>query len=78
MLGARLAGRIFGCTGARTLAVTGLTIAAAALAIPAIWNSAAAMVAGTTIAAAGTGSLFVVTSATALGQVAAHEAGLAS
>jgi hypothetical protein len=36
------------------------------------------MVAGMTIGAAGTGSLFVVGSATALGQVAAHEAGLVS
>nr|WP_281369112.1 MFS transporter [Phytohabitans rumicis] len=78
MLGANLAGRVIGRTGPRTLAVTGLTVAAAGLAVPAIWNGAAAMVAGMTVAAAGTGSLFVVASATALGQVAAHEAGLAS
>ena len=37
-----------------------------------------AMVAGISLAAAGTGALFVVASATALGQVAPHEAGLAS
>ena len=78
MLGANLAGRIIGRTGPRTLAVTGLAIAAVGLAVPAIWTGAAAMVAGMAVAAAGTGSLFVVASATALGQVAAHEAGLAS
>jgi hypothetical protein len=36
------------------------------------------MVVGLAVASAGTGSLFVVASATALGQVAPHEAGLAS
>jgi len=78
MLGANLAGRVVGRTGPRTLAVTGLVVAAAGLAMPALWNGAAPMVAGLTLAAAGIGSLFVVASATALGQVAAHEAGLAS
>jgi EmrB/QacA subfamily drug resistance transporter len=78
MVGAHLAGRVIGRTGPRALAVAGLGIAAAGMAVPAIWNGAAAMVAGMTIGAAGTGSLFVVGSATALGQVAAHEAGLVS
>ncbi|RKR86457.1 EmrB/QacA subfamily drug resistance transporter [Micromonospora pisi] len=78
MLGANAAGRVIGRTGPRTLAVAGLLVAAAGLAIPAIWDGAAPMVVGMTVAAAGTGSLFVVASATALGQVAAHEAGLAS
>lgn len=78
MLGANLAGRIIGRAGPRTLAVSGLVVAAAGLAIPALWNGAAVMVVGMAVAAAGTGSLFVVASATALGQVAAHEAGLAS
>jgi MFS family permease len=78
MLGANIAGRVIGRTGPRTLAVTGLIVAAAGLAIPAIWDGAAPMVAGMAVAGAGTGSLFVVASATALGQVAAHEAGLAS
>jgi EmrB/QacA subfamily drug resistance transporter len=78
MLGANLAGRVIGRTGPRTLAVTGLVVAAAGLAIPAIWTGTVALVAGMTVGAAGTGSLFVVASATALGQVAAHEAGLAS
>ncbi|MET7951955.1 hypothetical protein [Micromonospora sp. NPDC005324] len=78
MLGAQAAGRVIGRTGARTLAVAGLTVAAAGLAVPAIWTGAAPLVAGMAVAAAGTGTLFVVSAATALGQVAAHEAGLAS
>lgn len=78
MVGANMAGRVIGRTGPRTLAVTGLIVAAAGLAVPAIWNGTVAMVAGMTVGAAGTGSLFVVASATALGQVAAHEAGLAA
>ncbi|MEE6309524.1 MFS transporter [Plantactinospora veratri] len=78
MLGANAAGRTIGRTGPRTLAVAGLAIAAAGMAIPVVWDGAAPMVAGMTVAAAGTGSLFVVASATALGQVAAHEAGLVS
>lgn len=78
MLGANAAGRVIGRTGPRGLAVAGLLVAAAGLAVPAVWGGAAPMVAGMTVAAAGTGSLFVVASATALGQVAAHEAGLAS
>ncbi len=78
ILGADVAGRVIGRTGPRTLAVAGLAIAATGLAIPAIWNGTAAIVAGMTVAAAGIGPLFVVASATALGQVAAHEAGLAS
>ncbi|MEU7613895.1 MFS transporter [Micromonospora sp. NPDC049204] len=78
MLGAQVAGRVIGRTGARTLAVAGLTVAAAGLAVPAIWTGAVPMVAGMAVAAAGTGALFVVSAATALGQVAAHEAGLAS
>ena len=78
MLGANVAGRIIGRAGARMLAVTGLVVAAAGLAIPALWTGVAAMVAGMAVASAGTGSLFVVASATALGQVAPHEAGLAS
>jgi hypothetical protein len=38
----------------------------------------AALAAGVGVAAAGTGAVFVVASATALGQVGPHEAGLAS
>lgn len=78
MVGANLSGRIIGRSGPRVLAVIGLFVAAAGLAIPAVWSGAALMVTGMTIGGAGTGALFVVASATALGQVAPHEAGLAS
>jgi EmrB/QacA subfamily drug resistance transporter len=78
MLGANVTGRVIGRAGSRAMAVTGLSVSATGLAVPALWNGAAAMVVGMTVAAAGTGALFVVASTTALGQVAAHEAGLAS
>lgn len=78
MLGANAAGRVIGRTGPRTLAVTGLVVAAVGLAGPAIWDGTVPMVIGMAVAAAGTGVLFVVASATALGQVAPPEAGLAS
>jgi MFS family permease len=78
MLGANAAGRVIGRTGPRALAVTGLVVAAAGLAGPAIRGGTVPMVIGMAVAAAGTGVLFVVASATALGQVAPHEAGLAS
>ncbi|MEK8110475.1 MFS transporter [Micromonospora sp. M12] len=77
MLGAQVAGRVIGRTGPRTLAVAGLTVAAAGLAVPAIWTGAAP---GGRYGGRGGRyrSAFVVSAATALGQVAAHEAGLAS
>lgn len=78
MLGANLTGRIIGRTGARTLGVTGLLIAAVGLLSPALWDSTLAMVIGIAVAAAGTGALFVVASATALGQVEPENAGVAS
>ncbi len=78
MLGANLAGRLISRIGARALGVVGLLIAAGGMAVPALVDGVLALVIGVTIAAAGTGSAFVVASATALGQVAPHEAGLAS
>ncbi|MER7004875.1 MFS transporter [Dactylosporangium sp. NPDC000555] len=78
MLGANVAGRIIGRTGPRALAVAGLVVAAAGLAVPALWTGTVALVTGIAVTALGTGPLFVVASATALGQVAPHEAGLAS
>ncbi|MEY2847362.1 MAG: hypothetical protein RI885_27 [Actinomycetota bacterium] len=78
MVGANLAGRIIGRVGARVLGVIGLLIAAAGMAVPAVWDSTTALAIGVGVAAAGTGSLFVVASATALGQVSPQEAGLAS
>jgi EmrB/QacA subfamily drug resistance transporter len=78
MLGANLTGRAIARLGARHLAVAGLLAAAIGLAVPALWLNPVAVTVGVAIAGAGTGSLFVVSSATALGQVAPHEAGIAS
>jgi EmrB/QacA subfamily drug resistance transporter len=78
MAGAQLTGRLLGRLGPRPLATAGTAIAAVGMAIPALSLSTASVVAGVVIAAAGTGVLFVVASATALGQVAPHEAGIAS
>ncbi|CUM41484.1 MULTISPECIES: MFS transporter [Streptomyces] len=78
MIGANAAGRVIGRTGSRTLGVAGLLVAAAGMTAPALWENTAATVAGIAVAAAGTGVLFVVASATALGQIEPHEAGLAS
>ncbi|GIJ30757.1 MFS transporter [Micromonospora qiuiae] len=78
MVGANAAGRVVGRTGPRALGVLGLLVAAAGMAIPALWDGMVAMVTGVSVAAAGTGAVFVVASATALGQVTAQESGLAS
>ena len=76
--GAQLAGRLLSRTGARMLGGVGLFVAAGGMALPAIVGGPVAVVVGIAIAASGTGVAFVVASATALGQVAPHEAGLAS
>jgi EmrB/QacA subfamily drug resistance transporter len=78
MIGANLAGRSLATAGARRLAVSGLAIAAGGMIAPALVLQPWTVVAGVAVAAAGTGVLFVVASATALGQVAPHEAGVAS
>ncbi|MDT0382136.1 MFS transporter [Streptomyces sp. DSM 42041] len=78
MIGANGAGRVIGRTGPRVLGVLGLLLAAAGMAVPALLTGTTAMVIGVGVAAAGTGVVFVVASATALGQIEPHEAGLAS
>ncbi|GAA4079296.1 MFS transporter [Nonomuraea soli] len=78
MIGANLTGRLIGRWGGRALAVAGLAVAAAGMAVPALSMHPVSVVAGVSVAAAGTGAMFVVASATALGQVAPHEAGIAS
>lgn len=78
MLGANAAGRVIGRAGPRALGVLGLVVAAAGMSVPALLDGTVAMVAGVGLAASGTGAVFVVASATALGQVAPHEAGVAS
>ncbi|MES9540708.1 MFS transporter [Actinomadura sp. NPDC000600] len=78
MAGANLTGRTIAAAGPRRLAVAGLVAAAAGMAIPAVSLHPVTVVAGTAIAGAGAGAMFVVASATALGQVAPHESGIAS
>jgi EmrB/QacA subfamily drug resistance transporter len=78
MIGANVGGRIIAKLGVRRLAITGLVIAAIGLGAPAVAIHPATVVVGMTVASIGTGILFVVSAATALGQVAPHEAGVAS
>ncbi|MEU5882389.1 MFS transporter [Spirillospora sp. NPDC047279] len=78
MAGADLTGRLIARWGGRVLAVAGLVVATAGMTVPALTLDTVSVVAGVSVAAAGTGALFVVASATALGQVAPHEAGIAS
>jgi EmrB/QacA subfamily drug resistance transporter len=78
MAGAQLGGRLIGRTGARTLGVAGLVVAAAGLATPVLTLSTLSTVVAVSIGSAGLGALFVVAAATALGQVAPEEAGIAS
>ncbi|MBB4934122.1 EmrB/QacA subfamily drug resistance transporter [Lipingzhangella halophila] len=78
MLGANLTGRVLGPWGARRMAALGLIVAAVGMAVPAVSLQPVTTVVGIAVAGAGTGALFVVASATALGQVAPHESGVAS
>ncbi|GIF69939.1 MFS transporter [Asanoa ishikariensis] len=78
ILGAHTTGQLIARVGARALAVAGLAVAAVGLAVPALTMNPVAVVAGVALGAAGTGAIFVVASATALGHVAPHEAGVAS
>jgi EmrB/QacA subfamily drug resistance transporter len=78
MAGAQIGGRLIGRTGGRALGVGGMLLAAAGLALPVLWTTTVGVVVGISVGAAGLGTLFVVASATALGMVAPHEAGIAS
>jgi EmrB/QacA subfamily drug resistance transporter len=78
MAGATVAGRILGRLGPRLLGVAGLGVAGIGMWVAATTAGPTVMVAAISLAAAGTGALFVVASATALGQVGPQEAGLAS
>ncbi|NEE01083.1 MFS transporter [Phytoactinopolyspora halotolerans] len=78
MIGANATGRVIGRWGARPLGVAGLAIAAVGMSAPAVSMRPVVVVVSVAVAAAGTGAMFVVASATALGQVAPHEAGVAS
>ena len=78
MVGANIAGQIISGIGARALGALGMGVAAVGLAAPAIWPATLATTLGVSLGAFGIGTLFVVASATALAQVAPHEAGIAS
>jgi EmrB/QacA subfamily drug resistance transporter len=78
MAAATAAGQVIGRFGARALAAVALIAAAAGFLVPVLWSGTAVMVTGVSIAAAGLGALFVAASATALGSVAPHEAGVTS
>ena len=78
MAGAQAGGRLLARVGARPLAFLGLGVAALGLAVPALLGGTVALVVGVSVGAAGIGVIFVVASATALGQVAPSEAGIAS
>ena len=78
MIGAALAGRLIGAVGARALGSGGLLVAALGMAVPALVDGTLAVAMGVSIVGAGAGTVFVVASATALGQIEPQEAGLAS
>jgi EmrB/QacA subfamily drug resistance transporter len=78
IIGANLAGRLIGAVGARALGSAGLLVAALGMAVPALVEGPLAMTTGVSIVGAGVGIVFVVASATALGQIEPQEAGLAS
>jgi EmrB/QacA subfamily drug resistance transporter len=78
MAGSTIAGRVLARLGPRLLGTVGLGVGAVGMWVAATAGGSAAMVAGIGLAGAGTGVVFVVASATALGQVSPHEAGLAS
>jgi EmrB/QacA subfamily drug resistance transporter len=78
MAGATVAGRVLARLGPRLLGAAGLAVGAIGMVVAAGAGGTVAMVAGVGVAAAGTGAVFVVASATALGQVSPFEAGIAS
>jgi EmrB/QacA subfamily drug resistance transporter len=78
MIGANVAGRLIGAVGARALGSGGLLVAALGMAVPALADGTPAITIGVSIVGAGAGIVFVVASATTLGQIEPQEAGLAS
>ncbi|NYJ00953.1 EmrB/QacA subfamily drug resistance transporter [Nocardioides thalensis] len=78
MAGATAGGHLIARTGARVLAASGFVVAALGFSVPALLDGATAVVVGIAGGALGLGVLFVAASATALGMIAPHEAGIAS
>lgn len=81
-LGAHLASRLVGRIGSRTVAVTGMVIAAAGSApltrLSADSSAYTGLLPGFIMASLGLGTVFVTATTTALGMIDHHEAGLAS
>jgi EmrB/QacA subfamily drug resistance transporter len=78
MAGSTIAGRALARLRPRLLGAAGLVVGGIGMGIAAGVEGPVAMVAAIGLAAAGTGAVFVVASATALGQVGPSEAGIAS
>jgi EmrB/QacA subfamily drug resistance transporter len=78
MAGSAAAGRVLARLRPRLLGTAGLAVGGVGMWAAATVDGPTAMVAAISLAAAGTGAVFVVASATALGQVEPSEAGLAS
>jgi EmrB/QacA subfamily drug resistance transporter len=78
MAGATIAGRVLARLRPRLLGAAGLSVGGIGMWAAATVDGSVAILAGVSLAAAGTGAVFVVASATALGQVSPSEAGLAS
>ena len=78
MGGAQTAGRAIGPLGVRTVAVIGLLLAGAGLAVAALGSGTTTVMVATSVGSAGLGALFVVASVTVLSSVAHAEAGIAS
>lgn len=78
MVGAQVAGKLVGRLGARRLGAIGMTVGAIGLLVPALWSTTLTTTIGISFGSLGIGALFVVASATALGNVAPEEAGIAS
>ena len=78
MVGAQGGSQLLTRVGARIIAVTGLTLAAAGYTIAARWPQPAAMVSGLSIAALGIGATFVTAFSASLTDAAPAESGLRS
>lgn len=78
MIGANLAGTLAARVGLPVLAAVGLVVAAIGLGVTGLWLHPVVATIGIAVAASGTGVLFVAASASALGNVAPEEAGVAS
>lgn len=78
IVGAQVAARLVGHVGARAVALIGFVIAAAGMAVPAMWEGAAPIVIGMTVGTVGLGAAFVAASTTTFAQIDYREAGLAS